>query len=74
MQTKYKYTVIRKRFLQFCRKNNVSPEDMLAYCEGKLSNFPNWYVDYINYVRAEIRNRIKTGTIKKLDLSEVWGG
>ena len=72
MVTTYKYTAIRKRFLQFCRRNKVSPEEMLGYCEGRLSNFPYWYVDYINYTRKEIQNRIRTGNVNAIKLSDVW--
>ena len=68
----YKYTAIRKRFLQFCRRYKVSPEEMLGYCEGRLSNFPYWYVDYLNYTRAEIRNRVKTGVVHEIKLCDVW--
>lgn len=68
----YKYTAIRKRFLQFCRRYKISPEELLSYCEGRLSNFPYWYVDYLNYTRNEIRNRIKTGVVHEIKLSEVW--
>jgi len=68
----HKYTLIRKRFLQFCKKNNVNPEDMLGYCEGRLSNFPYWYADYIKYTRNEIRNRIKTGVVNAVKLEDIW--
>lgn len=70
--TEYKRSVINKRFLQFCKRYKVNPEDMLGYCEGRLSNFPYWYVDYINKTRNEIRNRIKTGVVHKIELSEIW--
>lgn len=71
--TTYKYTAIRKRFLQFCKRNNISPEDLLyGCCEGRLSNFPQWYVDYLNTTRNEIRNRIKTGVYHKIEITEVW--
>lgn len=68
----YKYTVIRKRFLQFCRKHNASPEEILSYCEGSLRNFPYWYVDYLNCIKKELKNRIRTGTINKIELKDVW--
>lgn len=68
----YKYTAIRKRFLQFCKKNRANPEDVLSYCEGSLNNFPRWYVDYLNYTRKEIRNRIRTGVINPIKLEDVW--
>lgn len=68
----YKYTVLRKRFLQFCKKNRVSPEEMLSYCEGRITNFPYWYVDYINYTRNEVNNRIRTGIVNKIELKDIW--
>lgn len=70
--TTYKRSLIRKRFLQFCRRYNVNPEDLLSYCEGRLSNFPYWYSDYIRITRNEVKNRINTGVYKKIELSEVW--
>jgi len=68
----YKYSVVRKRFLQFCKKYKANPEDVLGYCEGRLSNFPQWYVDYLNCMRNEIRNRIKTGIYKDIRLEDIW--
>lgn len=68
----YKFTVIRKRFLQFCRRYNANPEDVLGYCEGSLSNFPRWYIDFITYTRVEIRNRVKTGVVNPIRLEDVW--
>mgnify|MGYP007038279725 CR=1 FL=1 len=64
----------RKRFLQFCRKHNISPMDLLSYCEGRLGNFPYWYVDYLNYTRNEIKNRIRTGVVKQIKYEDVWSG
>ena len=69
----YKSRIIRKRFLQFCRIHKLSPEEMLyGCCEGKISNFPYWYVDYLNKTKMEIRNRMKTGVINKLEMKDIW--
>ena len=73
MRTSYKYTALYRRFTLFCQANKINPEDLLyGCCEGRLSNFPRWYVDYINYTRAEIRNRVKTGVVKKIDYKDIW--
>lgn len=73
MITEYKYSVIKRRFLQFCRRNNISPEDLLAMCEGRVSNFPYWYADYVNKFSETVRYRILTGDKSKFTLDNVWG-
>ena len=72
MRTKYRYSALYRKFSVFCKKNNVSQDEVLSYCEGRLSNFPYWYVDYINKTRAEIKNRLKTGVYHKVNLQDVW--
>ena len=73
MITEYKYSVIKRRFLQFCRRNNISPEDLLAMCEGRVSNFPYWCADYVNKFSETVRYRILTGDKSKFTLDNVWG-
>lgn len=73
MLTKYKERVIYRRLIVFCRNNRLSPDEFLYdCCEGRISNFPQWYVDYINYVRAEMRNRMKTGIYNKINVKDIW--
>jgi len=69
-----KDSLVKRRFLQFCKRYNVSPEDLLSYCEGRISNFPYWYADYLKYTRNEIKNRINNGICKKIELQDVWSG
>lgn len=69
----YKYSAIGRNFRRFCEKNNIPYEDLLyRCCEGKISNFPKWYVNYLKYVRSEIRHRIKTGVVHQIDYQDVW--
>lgn len=72
MATEYKYSFIRKKFLQFCRKNNINPQELLSCCEGRVSNFPFWYVDYQRYIQNEIKNRVRTGVVTKFNYRDVW--
>ena len=72
MKKRYSDSAIKRRFLSFCKVHNANPEDVLGYCEGKLSNFPYWYCDYLRYCRNEILRRIKTGVNNKIDMKEVW--
>jgi len=67
-----KYSATRKRFLQFCKKNKADPQEILGYCEGKLSNFPFWYADYTKYVKNELKRRIRTGIVTKIEMRDVW--
>lgn len=72
MVTQIKRRVLIKNFNRFCRVHNVDPQELLGLCEGRLSNFPYWYVDYINYVRKSMQDRIRTGEVHKLSIYEVW--
>ena len=70
---RYKYSAISRNFRRFCDRNNISYEDMLyGCCEGRISNFPRWYCDYLKYIKHEIRKRIKTGIAHKIDVYDVW--
>ena len=69
----YKNRIIRKRFLQFCRRYRINPEELLAMCEGRLSNFPYWYSDYLRYLQKITQERIRTGVITKMNFNDVWG-
>jgi hypothetical protein len=55
----------------FCRIWKVSPEDMYYISQG---HFEEWYSDFIKYMRDEMRNRMKTGKARKIDINDVWGG
>ena len=73
MIQKYKDRVIYRQIVKFCKARKISVEEVLyGCCEGRLSNFPYWYVDYINKYRSEIQNRIKTGVSKRFDYKDVW--
>lgn len=63
------FNVTGHNLRRFCDIHNISYEDMLyGCCEGKLSNFPIWYVSYLNRVRMEIKNRMKTGVVHKIEV------
>ena len=59
------------RMAAFAYKWNVSREDMEIICQG---SFNEWKVDFDSYFKKEIRNRIETGVVHKIDINDVWGG
>ena len=71
--TKYKDRIIYRRLVIFCKNNKLNPDEFLYdCCEGRIRNFPQWYVDYINYVRAEMRDRMRTGVFHKINVRDIW--
>ena len=72
MKTQITRRELIRRFLQFCRRYNANPEDVLSYCEGRLSNFPYWYADYLRYTKNTIKERIKTGKYERIRFEDVW--
>lgn len=61
----------RIRMGMFAWRWNISREDMQTICEGR---FNEWKKDFDKYLRNELRSRIETGKVRKIDLNDVWGG